>query len=73
MGWSLIFAPAVYHRLLLQNVGHFRLRRNNVCLLLFFWTVKFGSCFSSAAHSAPRRQNLFDGLVNVTLADIFHF
>ena len=41
--------------------------------LFILLTVKFGSCFPKTVHSAPCRQNLYDGLVNVTLADIFYF
>ena len=65
MGWSLIFVSALYHRLSLQNVGRFRLRQSYVGLTLLFslfLTFTFGSSFSSAVHSAPRGQNLYDGL-----------
>ena len=75
MRWSLIFVSALYHRLPLQNVGRFRLRQNYVCLLLSFssfLTFTFGSSLSSALHSASRRQNLYDGVINVTLADVFY-
>ena len=71
----LIFVSALYHRLPLQNVGRFRLRQSYVCLLLLFslfLTFKFGSSLPSAVHSASRRQNLYDGVINVTLADVFY-
>ena len=72
MRCSLSFVPALDHSRPLQKLGD-QARIMFVCLFIFccFSTVKFGSRFSSTAHSTPTTQSLHVGLINLTVADLF--